>query len=219
MRLPDSTHRIAIFGRTGSGKTQAAAYFLSRANFDVMPWIILDFKKDALLNSLRAKELKINASIPTKPGLYITHPMIQTDDEAVESLLWRIWRRGNTGVYIDEGYALGNDNAAFRALLTQGRSKHIPMMVLSQRPLFLDRFVFSEADFYLAFSLNDRKDQQRAGEFMHRDIDLSAELPKYHAHYHDVGEHSHNILRPVPSAASIRSAIKSRLGIGQRTYL
>ena len=44
--------------------------------------------------------------------------------------MWEIWKRGGIGVYVDEGYMVGNNNPAFRAILTQGRSKEIPAIVL-----------------------------------------------------------------------------------------
>ncbi|MDR3562361.1 MAG: hypothetical protein P4N59_13150 [Negativicutes bacterium] len=215
--MPDTTHRVAIIGRTGSGKTQAGAWFLSQQVGKNYPWIIIDYKRDKLLNDIRAKELAPNASIPTKPDLYIVHPLPNTDDEAVENLLWRIWERGGIGVYVDEGYMIGENNPAFRALLTQGRSKNIPMIVLSQRPVRMDRFVFSEADFYLVFTLNDRKDQQRVQEFLHRDIDLrEGQLPKYHAYYHDVSEDERAVLKPVPSATEIKALFRSKVGYKKR---
>ncbi len=216
MRLPDSTHRISIIGRTGSGKTQAAAWFLSQAPVDRMPYIVLDYKRDKLLNDIRAKEMGVNDKIPTAPGLYIVHPMPQTDDEAVTKLLWRIWERGKTGLYVDEGYMIGPDNPAFRALLTQGRSKHIPIICLSQRPVYMDRFAFSEADFYLVFNLNDRKDQQRVGEFLHRDIDLREDVKPYHAWYHDVATNEYALLSPVPKATTIKQIFRDKIGYKKR---
>lgn len=215
MRLPDATQRIAIIGRTGSGKTQAAAWHLSRVNFDKMPWIIFDWKKDKLLNSIRAKEIDVKSGVPSKPGLYITHPL-PNDDEAVEKLLWRIWEHERIGVYVDEGYMMGDSNPAFRALLTQGRSKEIPMIVLSQRPVWMDRFVFSEADFYQVFSLNDAQDRQRVRQFIHKGVDMEADLPRFHSWYHDVAQNEYCLLQPVPPAGKIRASFKERIGVKRR---
>lgn len=216
MRLPDRSHRLAVIGRTGSGKTQAAAWFLSQMPIEHMPWVVLDYKGDALLNDIRARELPVGAPPPKKPGVYIVHPLHGTDDDAITALMWGIHKQGNTGLYLDEGYMIGDENPAFRALLTQGRSKNIPMITLSQRPYYMDRFAFSEADFYLVFNLNDRKDQQRVGEFLHRDIDLRNDIPKFHAHYHDVGENKHALLKPVPSAAKIKAVFKQKIGVKRR---
>lgn len=217
MRAPGNTHRLSIIGRTGSGKTIAGAWHLSRASYDVMPWIILDYKRDTFLNSINAKELDVSAKVPKRPGVYIIHPMAQTDDDAVERLLWRIWQRGKTGLFVDEGYMVGNENPAFRALLTQGRSKYIPMIYLSQRPVYMDRFAFSEADFYQVFHLNDRKDQVRVGEFLHNEIDLKLRLDRYNSWWHDVSDHNFRLLGPVPRHDMIRATFRQRLGIRRRT--
>jgi DNA helicase HerA-like ATPase len=158
LRLPNDTQRIAIVGRTGSGKTYAAAWHLSKRNFDTMPWIIFDFKYDPLLQNLGAIELPLG-TLPDKPGLYIVHPF-PDDKEGIDNYLWQIWKHENIGVFIDEGYMVG-DSSAFRAILTQGRSKRIPMIILSQRPVWLSRFVFSEADFFQVFQLNILNDRMQ----------------------------------------------------------
>jgi hypothetical protein len=58
-----------------------------------------------------------------------------------------VWAQENTGIYIDEGYMLGVRNPALNACLTQGRSKRIEMMILSQRPVWMSKFVFSESNY------------------------------------------------------------------------
>lgn len=216
MRLPDTSHRLAVIGRTGTGKTQAAAWFLSQQPIEHMPWLVFDWKGDKLLNDIRAKEIEVGAPLPKKPGVFIVRPTAVVDDDAVTKMLWAVHKRGSMGVYIDEGYMVGDENPAFRALLTQGRSKNIPMITLSQRPFHMDRFAFSEADFYLVFNLNDRKDQQRVGEFLHRDIDLRNDIPKYHGWYHDVSEAEHTLLSPVPSATKIKAIFRSKIGAKRR---
>ena len=158
IRLPDDSHRITIVGRTGSGKTVAGLWHLSKRDFLSMPWVIIDYKTDKNINSIKgAKNLSLKDT-PKKPGIYIVHPLPGQDEEITE-FLWKIWARENIGLYVDEGYMIGS-NPAFEALLTQGRSKNIPMIVLSQRPAWISRFVFSESDFFQEFHLNDKRDRK-----------------------------------------------------------
>lgn len=208
MRFPDDTNRHAIIGATGSGKTQAALWHLSHRNFHLQPWIVYNFKADESIDEIpHARHIGVE-EVPVKPGIYITHPHPSQIDE-VEAQMWAVWQRGNTGVYIDEGYMIGRNNQAFRSLLTQGRSKHIPMMVLSQRPVWLDRFVFSESEYFQVFRLQHKKDMKNVQEFITTDV--SRRLPEYHSWYYDVGENKTIILQPVPELDTIYDTFDRRL--------
>src|ERR1700748_218056 len=117
--LPGTDKRIAVVGRTGSGKTQFGAWILSNAAFDTMPYIMVDYKRDALLNEIPyVNEIGYKDKIG-KSGLYVLHPNPHEDEE-MEEFLWKIWAKENTGIYMDEGYMIPN-KGAFSALLTQGR--------------------------------------------------------------------------------------------------
>lgn len=208
VRLPSNTQRLVIVGRTGSGKTVAALWHLSKSDFENMPWIVIDFKYDENINSIdRAEVLELGDKIPSRPGIYIVHPMPDQAEE-LDTFLWKIWSHENIGVFVDEGYMIG-DSPAFRALLTQGRSKHIPMIVLSQRPVWLSRFVFSEADFYQEFHLNDKRDKQTIKAFM--PPYTGNRVPDYHSRYYDVGKDALVTLTPVPEASASLEAINNRL--------
>lgn len=103
---------------------------------------------------------------------------------------------------------------AYPALLTQGRSKHIPMISLTQKPRHVPMHVFSESDFYSVFHLADRKDRQRVNEFM--PVDLEREIPKYHSHYYRVSDRARFGLKPVPDADSIFEIFARRLAPKRR---
>jgi hypothetical protein len=211
IRLPDDSHRLSIIGRTGSGKTFVAAWHLSRRHFNVNPWIIFDFKRDKLLAKLGATPVEMKDALPNKPGLYIVRPMPhECEDGTLEDYLWKIWSKENTGVYIDEGYMIGKNNGAFRALLTQGRSKRIPMIVLSQRPVELDRFVFSESDFFSVMKLTDARDRKTVQSFV--PFDMETPLPEFHSMWHDVGQGQAYLLRPVPDEATLLARFRKRIG-------
>ncbi len=219
MILADDTQRTSIVGRTGSGKTVAAAHHLSKADFTVKPWIVYDFKHDGLLTAIAglkgAEHIGLD-TVPRRPGLYFVHPLPH-EVEAVQAQMWRIWSQENTGVYCDEGYMAAPPpgvNPAFRALLTQGRSKHIPMIVLSQRPVWLDKFVFSEADFFQVFALSHIGDRKKVMEYV--PADLTRRLPPYYSYYHAVnnpetGEPETLVLKPVPEPDVILEHIETRL--------
>lgn len=208
IRFPGNTDRLALVGTTGAGKTQAGVFHVSGRDYHIMPWIFYNWKEDQLINSIpHARHIGLD-EVPDGPGIYVAHPMPH-DDDAVEAQMWAIWQRGKTGVYIDEGYMVGRNNRAFRALLTQGRSKEIPMIVLSQRPVWMDKFVFTESDFYQVFRLKHSDDYRDVGKFV--PADFSKKLPQYHSWYHDVGADTTVVLRPVPDSQSILDRFDRRL--------
>lgn len=206
--LPNESERIAIVGRTGSGKTQAAIWQLSRRDWDKKPWVIFNFKGDALIDDLPGtQDLDIRAAAPKNPGLYIVRPL-PDEKEEVDSFLFRCWKQENIGLYADEGYML-TGLKYFRACLTQGRSKHIPMIVLSQRPRWIDTFVWSESDYLQAFHLT-REDDRDTIE-THIPGYTRARLEPYWSLWHDEKRNQTLKLQPVPTADELLRTFKDRL--------
>jgi hypothetical protein len=211
--LPRYDKRTAVVGSTGSGKTQFAVWLLlvrMLAQFRV--WIVFDYKGDQLIEEIGAKEIGVNSPIPTKPGLYVVRPIPELNDEEVTQLLWRIWARGDVGVYIDEGYMVGIRNPALNACLTQGRSKHIEMIILSQRPKWMSKFVFSEANYFAVFNLTLEEDRKYVRTYLGgNNIDL---LPSYHCTWYNVDKQEASQFGPVPDRntliAKFRDLLKSR---------
>lgn len=207
---PTDTQRITIIGKTGSGKTQFAAWHLSTRSFTSKPWVVLDFKLDDLLNAIpETRELAVTSKAPTRPGLYIVHPTPAQERET-EDFLWRIWERGNTGLYVDEGYMINPRSEAFQAILTQGRSKRIPVIMLTQRPTWVTRFAFSEADYISLFTLNDRRDVKVVQQFM--PMPIEQRLPDaYFSWWYDNARNIKAVLKPVPDRDTILDLFHARL--------
>jgi hypothetical protein len=209
-RLPDVSHRVSIMGHTGSGKTQFGVWLLSYAAFDKQPYIIFDFKIDDLINSIEnVNEMDVHDALPKHPGLYIVHPH-PDDEEGIEGLLTRIHEKGSIGIYIDEGYMIPKYSKAFPRILTQGRSLHIPVITLTQRPVYINKFVFTESNFFCVFHLIDRKDRLRIQEFMPADLDEA--YPRFHSRWFDVAENMVLPLTPVPTTDKILERYRDRLG-------
>lgn len=209
MNLPGDTDRLTIVGATGSGKTQAGMWHLSQRPLDQQIWIVYDFKRDDLINEIElAEHINLQDKLPERPGLYIAHP-VPGSEGAVDDHMWRIWQRENIGLYIDEGYMIGQNSAPFRALLTQGRSKHIPMITLSQRPVYMDRFAFSESEYFQVFRLQHNDDIKNAQKFIPRDI--SKRLDRYHSYYYDVVNDRLAVVTPVPDRQAILDTFETKL--------
>ncbi len=164
------------------------------ANFDKRPWVIFDYKVEEAINSIdRAERIDVGY-VPKHPGLYVVNPL-PTDTEIVDAYLTAIWDHEKIGLYFDEGYMIPND-AGLVACLTQGRSKQIPAIMLTQRPVSISRFAFSEANFFQVFSMIDVRDKQTVKGFA--PINFNVRLPEFSSFYYDVGKDRLNIMLPVP---------------------
>lgn len=184
MRLPNDTERHAIVGTTGSGKTVFGLWALSHRNYDQKPWVIIDFKREPQIGAIpHLEEFGIDDAVPDEPGLYAVRPTpYDIDTGGVSDLLMRIYEQENTGVFIDEGYMIRPMDRGLRALLTQGRSKHIPMICLAQRPAHISPFLLSESEFKSVFYLEHPADIDRINEWMPA-CDPS-KLPDHHSLYY-----------------------------------
>ena len=218
--LPDDTQRIVIVGTTGSGKTHAAMWHLGMRNYDEKPWVVYDWKRDDLINSIDGTfELGVNSPPPNHSGLYIVHPVYGRDDDAVTKQMTAIWEAEDIGVFVDECYMVQKSNDGFRNLLTQGRSKHIPMIICTQRPVWVDKFVFTESEFKQMFRLQSADDQKKMGEYIpveaidsvNRMYPLRGKEMKYWSHYYDAPDDDIRPMQPVPDADVIRSMFHAKL--------
>lgn len=196
-KFPGNHDRLAVIGRTGSGKTQAAAWHLSGKDFDRQPWVIVNTKGDPLLNEISdiegVKSISLNEQVGEK-GLYIVSPLPSERDQ-LDTFFRSLWEKQNVGVYIDEGYMIDKTDG-LNALLTQGRSRKIPMIVLSQRPAWISKFVFSEADFIQLFHLQHEADRKNVAQFV--PFDTRIRLPRYHSYWYNVADNEIIKFGPVP---------------------
>lgn len=211
-RFPGGDERTVVIGRTGCGKTTLAMMLLSEANFDEMPWIVFDTKGEEFFAGLETRghaKLIALGEMPDKPGLYIVRPVPGRDDIAVETFLWKLWERENIGIVVDELYMIDPRSDAFQAILTQGRSKRMPMINLTQRPVAVSRFNFSESSHIVVFHLNHLKDRQTVAE--HMPIDKNTRLMEYHARWYDVNRDKLFLIAPVPDKQEILARFDERL--------
>jgi hypothetical protein len=159
-RFAGGDARTTILGATGSGKSTCGLWMLAHQRLDLRPWIIFDFKRESFFDSIGfppITALSLDAKPPKKPGLYLVAPR-PGEDDLVEAFLWRIWEHENIGLYVDEAPLMPEGSNAFQACIQQGRSKRIPIIACTQRPVRVARGLFSEADFVAVYEVTDRRD-------------------------------------------------------------
>ena len=239
-RTPRETERTVILGSTGSGKSVFAMFLLAQASWGHMPWVIIDYKGDELIEDILLqngwhekkergrkvivrgfnspiKELSPADPPPKKPGLYYMRPDAKVDDDLVEAFLLAVYNRGNIGLFIDEGYAIPEKNA-LDMIFTQGRSKRIPVIILYQRPVYMSRFAVAQASFFAVFEQNDKRDLKTTKEFIKpvelpdgREITVDHKLPEHCSIWFDVAARKAVVLTPCPHPDNVASMFKNRL--------
>jgi len=228
VRGPTEQQRTLILGRTGSGKSQFAIALLSTQNWHEMPWVIVDYKGEDLIEEIleanpgKIKSIKVTDNPPTKPGLYYMRPTPKVDDDAMEAFLWKVWKKGHLGLFFDEGYMVPEKDA-FDVIMTQGRTLYIPVICLYQRPAWMSRFAVAQSDFRAVFALDDERDEKTASQFVKPAksetgelITVKTELPPYWCLWYDVGLGKSSVLRPAPDKQTILGNFKRRLGSSKK---
>lgn len=212
LKLPGPSDRTIVVGQTGSGKTWFGVWLLSHQDIGRRPWVVIDYKRETLFRDLGKAAwrsiLSPQSKAPAQPGLHLLQPF-EADDEAVNEFLWRVWRRRGIGLYIDEAMMMpAGRGSALRAILTQGRSLRIPVIALSQRPVEIDRYFFSESNHFAEFFLMDREDRKTLTRYTPFDPDDVPE--RHHCHWYDAGEREQSYLAPVPDKESFLGRLRGR---------
>lgn len=220
LTMPGPSDRTVIVGQSGSGKTQFGAWLLSRMDYDHRPWIVLDYKNEEIFNAIeKAVYLDYSSAIPTKPGIYIIKVNSDEDISEMSDFLLRVHdagKQGNgCGIYVDEGMVMGHHNRGYKACLTQGRSLQIPMIVLTQRPVGVSGWTFTEAKYWVVFDLMKKDDRKIVADYT--PIRWDYQLKEYHSLYYQLQGKILKKLDPVPGFDQIVATFDERLPKQRRT--
>ena len=209
-RFPPGDSRLTLIGATGTGKTTAAGWFFAHARLDRRPWLIIDFKREELFDWVGfppIRALPMGQMPPKERGVYLISPNPGQED-ILEDMLWKIWRRGNIGLFIDEA-ALMPDRDAWRGILQQGRSKHIPVIACTQRPVDVKRAVFSEASYFGVWRLQDERDAKVIRGFVPGWDNKP--LPQHYWSWYDVARNNLLTMKPVPDKTAVADMIRQSI--------
>lgn len=225
LKFPNDSQRHVIVGMTGSGKTQFGVDSLSKRSYTEKPWFIFNFKDDELIGEIPHAEHIDVSEFPkgksSEKGIFIVNT-VPGDFDGIDSFLMKVWEKRNMGVFIDEMYMvskIGSFSQPLRLLLTQGRSRQTPLILLSQRPAWIDMFSFSEATFIQTFKLTTAKDWARVHEFIRvpdgAALNLDG-LPEYYSYYYNANAPATDpeklvIMRPAADRQTILDRFDRRL--------
>lgn len=157
---------------------------------------------------------------PNEPGLYILRPNPIGDEERIDRFLTTVLRSERTGLFLDEGMRISPYSKPMAAIYTQGRSKHIPVITLSQRPSQISRLAVSESEHFGYFGLTDKRDHDTIRGFVpsNKFWNFAERLPKYHLRWHSVADDADWLLAPAPEIGNILDRIETRLRPKVRFY-
>jgi len=138
-------------GGTGTGKSTLASYLLTQRKYV----IVLKSKPDEVTYDMPTKRTansieSVDRMVLSPTGNQRSHFAYAYD---------RVWRQGGWTIYVDELFYHTEKlhlGTAVDNLLTQGRSKHISVMIGMQRPVRVTRFALSECSHIISFSLEGR---------------------------------------------------------------
>ena len=212
--------RGIIVGQTGSGKTIGAIWQLQQSALS--PVIILDTKGEPAFNKIARGETEPGAGDAERLEIYddgetflkawkrrdqpeyiIVRPSAEEIAEplAMDLILTGIYNAGKSClVYIDEAYQwhiAGRAGPGLVGLLTRGRSKGMTTLISTQRPAWISRFCFSEAQKFYIYRLSDKRDMKTLAEYIH-DFSNKTVAKKHHFWYYNVDMEACLSYRPVP---------------------
>lgn len=223
--FPDKRDRVAIVGGTGSGKTTGAFWLIAEAaDFDRKPWVIVDFKKsdeeipEALLRKKAATLIEVDKALPKAPGLYVLRPET-SQSNAVADWIWKVYDQGKIGLFFDELYMIpefkgdAGTGGPLKSILTQGRSKEIPVIGISQRPVDVNVHMFSEAQILWEFRLKKIEDVKKFRSYIPDDdpvFNSKERLQPHWSRWYDDRRDISFSLKPVPNAPVLLDIMVNR---------
>lgn len=188
--------RAILAGRTGSGKSTLAQFLMRQSGGH---WIIINPKWTAAFDNLprankiigiKTKEIQKSVFSEGKFDYTIINPKKNEISPEILDLLIE-WIHDNfthVGVYVDELYSVhtnGRAGPGLIGLLTRGRELGQTFLGATQRPAYLSKFIFSEAEYICGMSLNLKDDRVRMYEFTGHPA-FEVKLPEYEWLWYDV---------------------------------
>lgn len=218
-RLPDNTNRTVVIGRTGTGKTVCGLWHLSNYDFNALPWVVFNLKGDEHIESIqRATFLDDLSWVPGKKdrGLFVVSPTPydlegnSKERSRFDTMVLKLWERGNVGIFVDEMHPIGTSKPMVLCL-TQGRSLRIPMILCTQRPVWITKFAFSEASFIQVFDLNTEDDIDTVESFVPIEWDNENKLKPHESFYYEVAANKLYRFKPCPNMDEVRAVFEEKL--------
>jgi len=188
-----SNDRVFVCGATGSGKTE----FVKTALLHLYQRVV--FQDHKIENNDLLSRGFVLANTPDQmlelmnanPVFKILYQPLSNDEQGYLDDFNRIceilYKFGNCTLIVDEAsyYCTGHSIEHYhRELMTRGRSRGVGVVNLTQRPMWINNLIISEAQHLFVFVLNLDKDIQKLKGVLPKDMHaILYELPEFHYIY------------------------------------
>lgn len=210
LRPFDPAERWSIFGATGSGKSRAAGWVVYHSPPD-FPWLVIDSKEDILPDmkghTVASATRRMGSLWRKMPRITRITPDVDEGEDEFDEFFRKLLKTEDTGVLVDEAYMVP-ETPWYKRVLTTGRSKHVPLILCSQRPVDIPRVCISEASRFMVFTLTDRRDRDRVAGFA--PIDPKQIVEKHHFAYYDAQTGEGERYAPLPNRDWLLAAAKKK---------
>lgn len=171
--------RVAVIGKTGSGKTFLSEYLLRNVGrlvvFDVKGNLknrfgLVDYSAKLWRRFMRGEKFRVRITAPIGKNV----DLVNLYDEYFR----QIYDTGDCIVYIDEVYGVtGGANYLapyLTALYTRGRELGVGIVACTQRPTFIPNFILTESEYFFVFRLQLESDRKKIENI----VGSSVEIPR-----------------------------------------
>ena len=199
--------RAVISGRTGAGKSTLACWLLGRS---AQHWLILNPKHTNAYAALpdavilrKFDERDLIKSLKDNRFTVLNFPGDEANPDFMDAVIaWLHVKVKNIGICADELYTLHTGNAragdGLIGWLTRGRELNQSFLGLTQRPAWISRFIYSEADYIGTMDLALGEDRKKLYEATGQKVFLDR-LTGHRWLWYIVGSDTLTLYGPVPS--------------------
>lgn len=190
---------VFVAGRTGSGKTTLARELLKKVRRlvvcdtkgDLDAWGCVEWGKESKKLLLRGEPIRVRVMAPLKASA-------QEAQEFWDNVFETAYDAGDVRIYIDELYGIvpkpSLEPPSLKAIYTRGRSVHVTMCALTQRPAWVPMHAKSESSHYFCFRLNLPDDRKSMAAFMGEEV--AERIPDRHGFYYFGGDLEDPVYNP-----------------------